>query len=220
MRIHSRLVDLNQIHTTFILTDQSVMNAQDRKTQILDSAYKAFAREGYHGTTMDKIASRIGVTKGTLYLYFKDKADLFTSVLEDRILKLESAISESLKNCKDPEEKLLAVLKEFGRYGRRERHFFSMLYRSAPLPSKVRKLIGDRVSPIKDRIELEVSSIMEEGIRAGKFKPLQPRSLAIAFLGMTQGFLRNPPRVTALVQMISEIFFYGVKVDQRKGVSS
>ncbi len=188
------------------------MNAEDRKKQILDAAYKAFAREGYHGTTMDKIAARIGVTKGTLYLYFKDKADLFTSVLEDRILKLESSITEALRKTQDPEEKLIAVLREFGRYGRRERHFFSMLYRSAPLPAKVRKLIEDRVSPIRDRIELEVSSIMEEGIRLGKFKPLQPRMMAVAFLGMTHGFLRNPPRVSVLVQTISEIFFDGVKI--------
>ena len=46
------------------------------KTKIIQVAAKVFSEKGYHGSTMDKIAKKVGVSKATLYTYFKSKEDI------------------------------------------------------------------------------------------------------------------------------------------------
>jgi DNA-binding transcriptional regulator YbjK len=46
------------------------------KKRIIDSAYKIFYKKGYHNSTMNDVAQEIGVSKGSLYSYFKSKEDL------------------------------------------------------------------------------------------------------------------------------------------------
>src|ERR687898_2317350 len=48
----------------------------DRRTEILKSAAAAFRRRGYHGASVDEIASTLEMTKGNLYYYFKNKEDI------------------------------------------------------------------------------------------------------------------------------------------------
>jgi AcrR family transcriptional regulator len=53
------------------------------RQQILDAAGELFAREGYENVSMRKIASRIGYSATTIYLYFKDKDELFSALCEE-----------------------------------------------------------------------------------------------------------------------------------------
>jgi AcrR family transcriptional regulator len=46
------------------------------KKRIIDSAYKIFYKKGYHNSTMNDVAQEIGVSKGSLYSYFKSKEEL------------------------------------------------------------------------------------------------------------------------------------------------
>jgi len=52
---------------------------KDKETKILEVAETVFAEKGFHATKVDEIASRAGVAKGTVYLYFKSKEHLFFS---------------------------------------------------------------------------------------------------------------------------------------------
>ncbi len=54
----------------------------DRKTALLRAAYRLFARQGYHGTSMRQIAHQAGMSPATIYHYFPDKAALFAAVYE------------------------------------------------------------------------------------------------------------------------------------------
>ena len=51
--------------------------------QILTGAKEAFVEFGYEGTSVDEIARRAGVSKGTLYSYFPDKAGLFAAIVQE-----------------------------------------------------------------------------------------------------------------------------------------
>lgn len=59
--------------------------AQDRPREICAAALDVFAEKGFAAARLDEIAQRAGVSKGTLYLYFKDKADLFRAVVRDTV---------------------------------------------------------------------------------------------------------------------------------------
>jgi AcrR family transcriptional regulator len=53
----------------------------ERPQEILEAAFVEFSRNGYASTTLDQIAERAGVTKGTIYVYFENKEHLFTSMV-------------------------------------------------------------------------------------------------------------------------------------------
>lgn len=59
--------------------------AEDRPKEICAAALAVFAQKGFAAAKLDEIAKRAGVSKGTLYLYFKDKEELFGAVLRDSI---------------------------------------------------------------------------------------------------------------------------------------
>ena len=61
------------------MTDQSVI--ERKRNAILDAARTVFSRQGYAGAAVGDVASEAGVAKGTLYLYFKSKEDLYLAAL-------------------------------------------------------------------------------------------------------------------------------------------
>src|ERR1700758_2634915 len=55
----------------------------ERPQEILEAAFVEFSRNGYAATTLDQIAERAGVTKGTIYVYFENKEHLFISMVRE-----------------------------------------------------------------------------------------------------------------------------------------
>ncbi len=62
--------------------------AGDKRERILRAAVKVFARKGFYASRVSEIAKAAGVADGTIYLYFKSKDELLTSLFEDRITRL------------------------------------------------------------------------------------------------------------------------------------
>src|SRR3984885_10411353 len=55
----------------------------ERPQEIVEAAFIEFSRNGYAMTTLDQIAERAGVTKGTIYVYFENKEHLFISMVRE-----------------------------------------------------------------------------------------------------------------------------------------
>jgi len=55
----------------------------ERPKEILEAAFGEFSRNGYAATTLDQVAERAGVTKGTIYVYFENKEHLFISMVRE-----------------------------------------------------------------------------------------------------------------------------------------
>jgi AcrR family transcriptional regulator len=55
----------------------------ERPQEIIEAAFVEFSRNGYATTTLDRIAERAGVTKGTIYVYFESKEHLFISMVQE-----------------------------------------------------------------------------------------------------------------------------------------
>lgn len=60
--------------------------AEDRPGEICSAALEVFSEKGFAAAKLDEIARRAGVSKGTLYLYFKDKEDLFRAVVRNTVV--------------------------------------------------------------------------------------------------------------------------------------
>ncbi len=68
---------------TEIRTDSRRRRKAERPGEILEAAFTEFSRNGYAVTTLDQIAERAGVTKGTIYVYFESKEHLFISMVHE-----------------------------------------------------------------------------------------------------------------------------------------
>ncbi len=69
--------------------------AEDRPREICAAALDVFTEKGFAAARLDEIARRAGVSKGTLYLYFKDKEDLFRAVVRDTVAPNVGALRDA-----------------------------------------------------------------------------------------------------------------------------
>ena len=82
----------------------------DRPQEIVEAALESFAERGFAATRLDDIARRAGVTRGTLYLYFPSKEDLFKAVIRQSLVPILSRAEQSIADAKGPTADLLSRL--------------------------------------------------------------------------------------------------------------
>jgi len=68
-----------------------------RKNAILEAAMRMFSQKDYHDVTVDHIAEQVGLSKGTLYLYFKNKEDIFYSMIFEKAKLLLQKLEVTIK---------------------------------------------------------------------------------------------------------------------------
>lgn len=68
-----------------------------RKSEIIDMAALCFMERGYHATSVDEVADRLGCTKGRIYHYYASKTDLFFDVHREGMKKLFEAIEPAMQ---------------------------------------------------------------------------------------------------------------------------
>ncbi|UPA23944.1 TetR/AcrR family transcriptional regulator [Shinella oryzae] len=81
-----------------------------KREQILDGAKRVFMKQGFEAASMNDITRAAGVSKGTIYVYFQNKEDLF----EDMVERERSKLTESVRHVLDANQELEKTLEEFG----------------------------------------------------------------------------------------------------------
>jgi AcrR family transcriptional regulator len=70
----------------------------DRPQELLDAAFRVFAEHGYRSTRLEQVAEAAGVTKGTIYYYFRNKEDLFRQTIEHHRRHLDANLDALLES--------------------------------------------------------------------------------------------------------------------------
>jgi AcrR family transcriptional regulator len=81
----------------------------DARVDLKETAIDCFARYGYQGTSIDRIARESGVTKGAIYYHYKDKNDLLAAAVADRVAEFEARVQTACEGA-DPVESLRRVI--------------------------------------------------------------------------------------------------------------
>jgi len=93
------------------------------REKILTAALELFAAQGYHNTSIEKIAQRAGVAKGLVYNYFPSKENLFEAVVENGLKETEVILQEVIHND-DPKIQLRKLIEFSFKYiGEHFEHF-------------------------------------------------------------------------------------------------
>lgn len=131
-----------------------------RPQEILEAALREFALNGFAATHMEDIARRAGITKGTIYLYYQSKEDLFGALVRETIGKELTAIAGRISSAiASPQEKLQAFFAEIGAcFAERDRNgllklIFTESSRFPKLASLYRVEIVQKISSCLDGID-------------------------------------------------------------------
>jgi AcrR family transcriptional regulator len=85
----------------------------DQRELILTSAAQLFAQRGYSATSMNEVADACGMSKPSLYHYFRDKYTLVVEIAEEHVSRLEALVQEVEAEGLEPEPRLRALIERF-----------------------------------------------------------------------------------------------------------
>jgi TetR/AcrR family transcriptional regulator len=145
---------------------------QDRPGELLEAALDLFVEKGFAATRVEEVALRAGVSKGTLFLYFPSKEDLFKAVVRENVVATVAQGAAELAQYQGSASELIErmMLQWWRRYG-------------ATKASGISKLVMSEASNFPDladffRTEVVtpahalVRTVLQRGIDLGEFRPV------------------------------------------------
>src|SRR5262252_5149287 len=111
---------------TAVLKTKKDVVTEFRTSGILEAARKVFANRGFHEATVEDIAEAAGVAKGTVYLYYASKRDVYLAALKFGISQMYSSLLHEVKKRSTPQEKLKALIAAKLAYFDENRDFFKI----------------------------------------------------------------------------------------------
>jgi len=151
---------------------------QARPGEILDAALKVFAEKGFAAARMEDIAARAGVTKGTIYLYFPSKAEMFKSLARETVGVALAGVAQRVREFQGSSRELLILLLS-------SIAAFLQDKDRAMLPKIIISESGNFPelahiwrSEVIDKALTMVTGAIAQGISRGEFRPLPPEHVA------------------------------------------
>ncbi len=194
---------------------------EDRPGEILNAALECFADRGFAATRLDDIAKLAGVTKGTLYLYFPSKEEIFKSVVREEIVANIAQVEEfAADRSHAPTQVLEHIFKFWARV--------MLTTRVGALPKLI--LSEGRNFPEISRFYLDevigrglrlIGGVLRRGIDSGEFRPVEiestvkcliaPAILAVLWKHAFEPFAEQKMDVESLLQTHFDLVLNGLK---------
>ncbi|MGZ4032480.1 MAG: TetR/AcrR family transcriptional regulator, partial [Tumebacillaceae bacterium] len=161
--------------------------ASNKYEEIIKAAVKLFEQKGYHATSVQDIADEVGLQKGSLYHYISSKEDLLLQLAHRSISDFNTRMERIIESDLSNEEKMKKSLENHLQAVTQNVQLTTVLLREAfSLGEDQRKVIQDAT----DRYLNLWTQLIEEGIAAGEFNPVNARITALAILGASNWVYR------------------------------
>lgn len=153
---------------------------QEREALILQVAEEMLIEKGYYETSIDEIAARVGISKGTVYLHFPSKEDLVFAIFEHDMQEFLQFVERTMSSAGSAREKMEAILLFMcgGVFSRRMQLLYS-LNNSVGLRHL---FLGKKgcTFEIWERLAERITSLLEEGKAAGEFDTTLPTPVMVS----------------------------------------
>jgi AcrR family transcriptional regulator len=176
-----------------------------KRRKISDTAARLFATKPFHKVRLDDVAAAAQVGKGTLYIYFKSKEDLYVSLVSDGFTHLV----QQLANVAElpPQQALTEIIRQLVIFSFGHPNFFEMM-RTVPQLTNHQSLLRMR----KELSDL-ITKTLRRGIRQGIWSDPNPELTATIIPGMLRSAMLYGPRELdqdALIEHILRLVFEGI----------
>jgi AcrR family transcriptional regulator len=166
-------------------TSASVGN-DERRTTILDAAWRLIAERGYHQVRVQDIARVCGTSTGTVHYYFPGKDDVLREALHHCVQKAFERQSVQLRKIDDARERMLALIEmQLPMQGqvRDEWSVWLQFWAEASVREELRPIHNAFYA----RWAETVIRIVKRGQRQGVFREVDPEEFALLFTSLTDG---------------------------------
>jgi non-ribosomal peptide synthetase component E (peptide arylation enzyme)/AcrR family transcriptional regulator len=152
------------------------------ENEIYEHAIRLFAERGFAGTSLQDIADALGITRPALYYYVKSKDELLAKLAADVAGGSAAQITELAgRPDLDAAGKLREIVRLTALRQANQAERFRLLIRSeAELPAE----LSDAYDTSRRAVLHAVTDVIDEGIRAGRFRPVDARIAALGVIGM------------------------------------
>lgn len=186
--------------------------SSDVRVTLLSAATETFARFGYKKTSIDDIARRAGIGKGTVYLHFESKEELFGAVVRRLWTNAFAEVQAAVNQARTPQKKVQAFLE-----GRQRQHL-NLATTVHISPEAVLELLAAAEPHRRDARAREAAlleEILRDGNAQGVFAVRSPRLVAAAAIACLHGvdpFLVGSDAVELRAQLaeLDEVFVRGL----------
>lgn len=166
---------------------------QDFRTRsLLESTRRVIATRGFDAVTMEGVAREAGITKGGIYLYFRNKDEMVLAAIEEIALEMVQGIEKCIDAKASPWEKLCQVVRAQMEIMERNRDLLRTLIldrrllKDSPRGKQTRSLLKYR-----KRHEKRLQAILEEGQKQGIFHPVDTARAAFYINEMTMSTVQK-----------------------------
>lgn len=164
---------------------------KNKRDEILYQAGKLFRRKGFNGTSMQDIASEVGILKGSIYYYFNSKNEIFREVLNKGISPILKKAELIMSKDLPPKEKLRELIKDHINYIMDHNFSLVLFFREKEniAASQMKQYIESR-----SKYEKIFKNVLKEGIDQGVFPQVNISLTVFAILGMCNWIIQwyNP----------------------------
>jgi len=156
------------------------ISQSSKHERIIQAGLKLFANESYQAVTMDRVAEAAGVAKGTLYLYFQSKEDLYLGILTDGMESMARNYQASVDARDDVKVRLRRAITLSIEFYDQRRDLLRLMMTEEPRMPEARNRLREEW---RDRGVRFFNSLIEEGIQSGAFRRVDARLATFAILG-------------------------------------
>jgi AcrR family transcriptional regulator/predicted DNA-binding transcriptional regulator AlpA len=154
-----------------------------RREEILQAAFEVFSAQGYHNTTMDDIAEKAGVSKGTCYQYFEGKEEIFVATVERSVENLLEEADAASSGARDAAVRLgIKGLTFMAKYRDVQLMFMGLVSESLSGNRRLREKGEEAFSRLAEYLARDIARGIEEGV----FRPVDPLTVAYALIGIAE----------------------------------
>jgi len=178
-----------------------------RTAEILQAACRVFAEQGFEQATMAEIARVAGVAKGTLYLYYPSKQDIYWAALGRSLLELAAATRSQAESAATAEQKVHAFIATKLRYFEEHRDFFRIYY------SEVGRALCRHGQAARqfDDLYLEqvkvLDQVLQHAVRRKAIRPIRTDATAFALFDLTRSLVTQRLRGLSRASLDEDIEF-------------
>ena len=190
------------------------MRASDRQSkrdQIMMAAEQLFTNRRFHEITLDQVARAAGVGKGTIYLHFADKDDLFFQVATSGFSQLCEIVERGAVAGGPFHENLLAVCRQISVFFQRRRQLLRMMQTEDGRMAREHGAMRERWLTHRRPLVAALGKILAAGVREGVVREdVPPEALASFLLGMLRTRAREMEASDDIsLDVVVRLFLFG-----------
>jgi AcrR family transcriptional regulator len=197
-----------------------------RPSEIVEAALACFAEKGFAATRLDDIAARAGVTRGTLYLYFPSKEDLFKEVVRQAVVPILASREREIARADQPVAEQL------------QRFILSIpkALAGSPLPAIPRIIVAEAqnfpelaefyFNEVLSRARRNLRALLRRGVKRGEFRKVDidhvfycivgPIAASVIWRAIFGRFDADAPDIAAVCRAHAELLVRGLAAEGGK----